>query len=318
MRQMNICVLDDYQAVARRCATWDQLGDSANVHFFTEHIAETNLVERLKQYDVIVAMRERTRFPATLLHQLTNLRLLVTTGPSNKAIDLAACRKLGILVCGTRSDPLLAAEHAWAMIMALFKRVASNDADLRMGRWQPALSFSMKGRILGLIGLGKLGQRMARFGQSFDMEVIAWSPNLTAERCAPFGVQFVQKQKLLSRADVVSVHMVLSESTRHIVAGKDLQHMKESAYLVNTSRGGLVEESALCDALREKRLAGAALDVFDIEPLPADSAMLLAPNLLLSPHVGYATWQNYQLYYGDAVEDIKQWLAGNPVRILEG
>lgn len=318
MRQINICVLDDYQAVAGQCAKWDQLGNSVNVHFFNEYIAQTDLVEQLKQYDVIVAMRERTRFPGTLLRQLTNLRLLVTTGSRNKSIDVTTCRELGIVVCGTRSDPLLAAEHTWAMIMALFKRVAPNDADLRSGRWQPALSLSMKGSILGLIGLGKLGQRMARFGQAFDMEVISWSPNLTAERCAPFGVQYVQKQELLGRADVVSVHMVLSESTRHIVAEKDLQHMRKSAYLVNTSRGGLVDESALCDALREKRLAGAALDVFDIEPLPADSPVLHVPNLLLSPHVGYVTWQNYQLYYGDAVEAIKQWLAGTPVRMLEG
>lgn len=315
---MNICVLDDFQGVARRCANWDGLGDSANVTFLTEHIPQADLVERLTQYDVIVAMRERTRFPAALLRQLTNLRLLVTTGPRNKAIDLAACRELGITVCGTRSDPFLAAEHAWAMVMALFKRVAPNDADLRSGRWQPALSSSMNGGVIGLIGLGKLGQRMARYAQAFDMEVIAWSPNLTAERCAPFGVRYVQKTELLGRADVVSVHMVLDESTRHIVAEQDLRHMKKSAYLVNTSRGGLVDESALCDALHEKRLAGAALDVFDIEPLPADSAVLRAPNMLLSPHVGYVSWQNYQIYYGDAVADIEQWLAGSPVRVLEG
>ncbi len=314
---MNICVLDDYQAVAQRCANWSQLEKAASVHFFGEHIAQSNLVERLKPYDVIVAMRERTRFPATLLHQLPNLRLLVTTGPRNKGIDLLACQELGITVCGTRSDPMLAAEHAWAMIMALFKRVAPNDADLRLGRWQPALSSSVKGSVLGLIGLGKLGQRMARFGHAFDMEVIAWSPNLTAERCAPFNVQCVEKLELLSRSDVVSVHMVLGEATRHIVDKSDLQHMKRSGFLVNTSRGGLVDELALCEALQEKRLAGAALDVFETEPLPADSPVLNAPNLLLSPHVGYVSWQNYQLYYGDAVEDIKQWLAGNPVRLLE-
>ncbi|PLC54642.1 hydroxyacid dehydrogenase [Pollutimonas nitritireducens] len=315
---MNICVLDDYQAVASQCANWDQLGNADTVHFFNEPIPQTNLVERLKQYDVIVAMRERTRFPAALLRQLTNLRLLVTTGPRNKAIDLAACRELGIVVCGTRSDPLLAAEHAWAMIMALFKRVAPNDADLRRGLWQPALNFSMKGCVLGLIGLGKLGQRMAHFGRAFDMEVIAWSPNLTAERCAPFNVHYVGKQELLSRADVVSVHMVLGESTRNILAAQDLRFMKNSAYLVNTSRGGLVDEAALCEALKEGRLAGAALDVFDVEPLPADSSVLRAPNMLLSPHVGYGSWQNYRVYYGDAVENIKQWRAGNPIRLLEG
>ena len=276
---MNICVLDDYQAVAQRCANWSQLEEARQCPLLWRAYCRADLVERSKPYDVIVAMRERTRFPATLLHQLPNLRLLVTTGPRNKGIDLSACRELGIAVCGTRSDPMLAAEHAWAMIMALFKRVAPNDADLRLGRWQPALSSSVKGSVLGLIGLGKLGQRMARFGHAFDMEVIAWSPNLTAERCAPFNVQCVEKLELLNRSDVVSVHMVLGETTRHIVDKSDLQHVKRSGYLVNTSRGGLVNELALCEALQEKRLAGAALDVFETEPLPADSPLLHAPNL---------------------------------------
>ncbi|NYT82078.1 D-2-hydroxyacid dehydrogenase family protein [Alcaligenaceae bacterium] len=314
---MKIAVLDDYQAVAERCGNWTALGADASVEFFTQPIPAAQLPERLKPYDVIVAMRERTPFPGTLLRQLPNLRLLVTTGSRNRAIDIPACRELGIPVCGTDSDPFLAAELAWALVMALYKRVAGNDADIRAGRWQPVIGQSLKGTTLGLLGMGKLGQRMSEFGKVFGMNVIAWSPNLTPERCAPFGVECVGKQQLFERADVVSIHMVLSASTRHLVGEAELAWMKETAYLVNTSRGPLVDEQALCRALHGGRIAAAALDVFEQEPLPADAEILQAPNVLLSPHVGYVSWQNYQTYYHDAVEDIQQWLAGSPVRLLE-
>ncbi|MBB5216254.1 D-2-hydroxyacid dehydrogenase family protein [Parapusillimonas granuli] len=314
---MKIAVLDDYQAVARQCGDWAALGPDASVDFITRPIPADELPLRLKPYDVIVAMRERTPFPGALLRQLPNLRLLVTTGSRNRAIDVPACRELGIPVCGTRSDPLLAAELAWALVMALYKRVAGNDADVRAGRWQPVIGQSLKGTTLGLLGLGKLGQRMAQFGKLFGMEVIAWSPNLTPERCEPFDVECVGKRQLFERADVVSIHMVLSAGTRHLVGRDELGWMKKTAYLVNTSRGPLVDEQALCEALHDGRIAGAALDVFDQEPLPADAEILKAPNVLLSPHVGYVSWQNYQTYYGDAIEDIRQWLAGEPLRVLE-
>lgn len=314
---MRVAILDDYQAVAHDCADWSLLGETSQIEFFTEHIPPAERAERLGPYDVIVAMRERTPFPRALLEQLPRLRLLVTTGPINRAIDVAAANAQGITVCGTRSDPLLAAELAWALVMALYKHTVGNDAAMRAGRWQPHMPWTLRGTTLGLVGLGKLGQRMACFAQAFGMRVIAWSPNLTPERCAPFNVECVSKEALFEQADVVSVHMVLSESTRHLIDAALLARMKPTAFFVNTSRGALVDESALIKALTEKRIAAAALDVFDLEPLPADAAILQVPNLLLSPHVGYMSWQNYRSYYGDAVEDILQWQAGNPVRVLE-
>ena len=314
---MRIAVLDDYQSVAERCADWSVLGPECQVDFLAEHIAEGERAARLAAYDVIVAMRERTPFPGHLLRQLPKLRLLVTTGPINRAIDVAAANELGIEVCGTRSDPLLAAELAWALMMALFKQVASNDHATRNGYWQPNMPLSLRGATLGLVGLGKLGQRMARFARAFDMEVIAWSPNLTAERCQPRQVRYVEKDALFAEADVVSIHMVLSAATRHLVQAAQLRQMKPGAVLVNTSRGGLVHEDALVQALTKGWIAGAALDVFDEEPLPADSRLLDVPNLLLSPHVGYMSWQNYRTYYGDAVEDIIAWRAGRPERVIK-
>ncbi len=315
---MRIAVLDDYQDVARHCGDWDVLGPDASVKFFNAPIRNGVLAGQLKAHDVIVAMRERTPFPAALLKNLPNLRLLVTTGPRNRAIDVAACVDLGITVCGTRSDPQLAAEHTWALIMALYKNVVENDAATRAGAWQPNIGRSLRGSTLGLLGLGKLGQRVAEFGKLFGMHVIAWSPNLTPERCAPFGVESASRQGLFERADVVSIHMVLSESTRHIVAALELGWMKETAYLVNTSRGALVDEQALCEALQVGAISAAGLDVFEEEPLPADAPIRLAPNVLFSPHVGYVSWENYQTYYGDAIENILQWRAGTPVRVLHG
>lgn len=314
---MRIGILDDYQDVARHCGDWNVLGEDARVDFVTEHIPLEERPQRLQPYDVIVVMRERTPFPASLIEQLPNLKLLVTTGARNRAIDVAACRARGIPVCSTRSDPQLAAELAWALIMALYKKVTTNDSATREGIWQPTIGRSLRGTTLGLLGFGKLGQRVGEFGKLFGMEVIAWSPNLTAERCAPFGVQHVSKQELFERSDVVSIHMVLSASTHQIVGAAELAWMKPTSYLVNTSRGPLVDEQALCNALHARRIGGAALDVFEQEPLPLDAAIRHAPNVLLSPHVGYASWQNYQQYYGDAIENILQWRAGTPIRVLE-
>jgi phosphoglycerate dehydrogenase-like enzyme len=313
---MKVCVLDDYQNVARRCADWSSLGPDTTVDFCTRPITAAEAPATLRPYQVIIVMRERMAFPASLIAQLPELRLLVTTGPRNRSIDLSACGEHGITVCGTRSDGELAAELAWALIMALYKGVPGNDADVRSGFWQTNLGHSLRGSTLGLIGLGKLGQRMARFGQAFGMRVMAWSPNLTPERCEPLGVEHVSKDTLFQQADVVSLHMVLSDATRHLVAAPDLARMKKTAYLVNTSRGGLVDENALCDALHRGVIAGAALDVFEREPLPTEAEILRTPNVLLSPHMGYVTWQNYQTYFTDAVENIQRWRTGDPLRVL--
>jgi len=313
---MRICVLDDYQAVAERYADWSSLGPEASVDFISTPIAPGDAALRLAPYDVLVAMRERMAFPEHLLRQLPNLKLLVTTGPRNRAIDLNACNQLGISVSGTRSDGALAAELSWALVMALYKRIPANDADVRAGRWQTNIATSLKGSTLGLIGLGKLGQRMARFAHAFDMHVVAWSPHLSQERCEPFGVEYVSKHELLQRSDVVSIHMVLSESTRHIISAPDLDLMKTTAYLVNTSRSGLIDETALCAALHNASIAGAALDVFDHEPITENAALLRTPNTIVSPHMGYVTEQNYQTYFSDAVANIQSWRAGIPLRLL--
>lgn len=314
---MNICVLDDYAGQARTCGDWTSLGPDVRIDFLTDPIPEADLPGRLADYAVLVVMRERTPFPAALLRQLPALRLLVTTGARNRSIDLDACREQGVVVCGTRSDPLLAAEQAWALIMALYKRVNAFDSETRDGRWQITLGHSLKGSTLGLLGLGKLGQRVAEFGRVFGMHVIAWSPNLTPERCAPHGVTYVDKPTLFSSADVVSVHMVSSPRTHGLVGDADFRRMRPGAFFVNTSRSAIADQAALCQVLRQGGIAGAALDVFDQEPLPPQAEVLHVPNLLLSPHMGYVSWQNYRSYYADAVDDIRGWLAGKPVRLLE-
>mgnify|MGYP002403296442 CR=1 FL=1 len=315
---MNVGVLDDYQNVAAQCADWSRLGPDARVRFFSTHVDDSDeLVAMLQPFEVLVAMRERTPFPAAVLARLPRLHLLVTTGMRNASIDLAACERHGVTVCGTGSNPLLAAEQAWAMVMALHKQIVANDHAVRRGAWQTGLGQTLSGLTLGVLGLGRLGAEMARLGKAFGMDVIAWSPNLTPERCAPHGVQYVSKAGLFAQADVISIHMVLTEQTHQLVGAAELAAMKPSAYLVNTSRGGLVDEAALCRALADGLIAGAALDVFEREPLPADAPILQAPNTVLSPHVGYASWQNYRTYYGDAIEDILAWQAGAPVRVLE-
>ncbi len=312
---MKIAVLDDYQHVARASTDWTRLGPAVSVDFLHEPLGAA-AAERLADYDILVAMRERTPFPAELLRRLPRLRLLVTTGMRNQAIDLAACEAQGVVVCGTAGDPQLAAEQAWALVLALYKQIPLNDAAIRRGAWQTDLGRTVRGQTLGLLGLGKLGQVVGGFGKAFGMRVIAWSPNLTAERCADAGVEYADKGAFFAQADVVSVHMVLSASTRHLIGAAELAAMKPTAFVVNTSRGPLIDEAALAAALQAGRLGGAGLDVFDAEPLPAHAAILQAPRTVLSPHVGYATQENYRTYFDHAVQDILAWRAGAPVRQL--
>ncbi|GAA5231669.1 D-2-hydroxyacid dehydrogenase family protein [Verticiella sediminum] len=313
---MHIAVLDDYQDAARRAADWSRI-PGASLQCFHDSLADTDaLTARLQPFEVIVAMRERTRFDAALLARLPQLKLLVTTGMRNAAIDLETCARRGIIVCGTGSNPLLAAEQAWAMILGLYKDTASNDAALRQGTWQPSVGRTVAGNTLGVVGLGKLGAAVARYGKAFGMRVLAWSPNITAERCAEQGVELADKATLFAQSDVVSLHLVLGPATRHIVGATELRWMKPDAFLVNTSRGALLDEAALCEALAEGRIAGAALDVYEREPLPREAAILRAPRTLLSPHVGYVSRENYRQYYTDAVEDILAWRRGEPIRTL--
>ncbi len=312
---MRVAVLDDYQHAAARFADWSGL--DAEVSFFTEHLADHDeLVAALAGYDVVVAMRERTPFPAELLARLPDLRLLVTTGQRNAAIDLKAAAAHGITVCATGyiSSPTL--EHTWAMILAAARNLPTEFAGVRRGDWQQTVGVSLAGRTLALAGLGRLGSAVATVGLAFGMEVLAWSQHLTAERAAEFGVTPVSKAELLARADVLSIHLVLSSRTRGIFGAPELAAMKPSAILVNTSRGPIVDESALIEALRDNTIAGAAIDVFDTEPLPADHPFRSLTNVAVTPHIGYVVDEQYRIFYSDAVEDIAQFAKGAPVRVL--
>jgi phosphoglycerate dehydrogenase-like enzyme len=312
-------VLDDYQNAAREFGPWSELGDAADVTIFNDHVAGTGaLVERLAPFDVIVAMRERTRFPRQVLERLPRLRLLVSTGMGTAHIDVAAASELGITVSGTGGRPEPAAELTWALILGLARHVGAEDAGLRAGWWGRTVGTDLAGATLGVIGLGNLGRRVAKVGQAFGMRVIAWSQNLDPATAAAAGVEHVDKQTLLSSADVVTIHVRLSARTTGLISGADLALLKPTAYLVNTSRGPIVDEAALIDALREGRIAGAGLDVFDMEPLPADHPLRTAPRTLLTPHIGYVTAGSYRAFYGGAVEAILAFLDGHPIRLLTG
>jgi phosphoglycerate dehydrogenase-like enzyme len=313
---MRVALLDDYQGVARDCAPWEQLGD-AEIVAFADHVADDDaLVERLAGFDVVVAMRERTPLGRDRLQRLPDLRLLVTTGSANAAIDLPAAAELGILVCGTDGLAAPTAEHAWALILALARHVPAEDRAMRTGGWQSTIGTDLEGRTLGVLGLGRLGSRVATVGQAFGMDVIAWSEHLVAVEAAARGVRAVTFAQLLERADVLTIHTRLSDRTRGLVGAEELRAMRRSALLVNTSRGPIVDEAALVAALHAGEIGGAALDVFATEPLPADHPLRTAPNTVLTPHLGYVTTATYRVFYGGAVEAIAAWRAGAPVRVL--
>jgi len=311
---MKITILDDYQGVALTMADWSVLG--ADVVSLRQHLEGPALIEALAESDVVVAMRERTRFPADVLRQLPRLRLLVTTGARNAAIDLDACRERGIVVSGTGSQPYAAAEQTWALILAAVKQLPQSQDDLRADRWQTVVPGDLAGRTLGVLGLGKLGARVARVALAFDMKVLAWSQNLTPAKAAEHGATWVEKQALFEQSDIVSVHLVLSDRSRGVVGASEIAAMRPDAIFVNTSRAGLVDEPALLDALHAGRIAGAALDVFSQEPLPADAAILSAPRTVLTPHLGYVTDGTYRIYFRDAIENIQSWQSGSVLRQL--
>jgi phosphoglycerate dehydrogenase-like enzyme len=313
--RIRIVVLDDYLDVVTRCADWSVL--PADMVTINRHIgAEDELVAALAQADVVVATRERTRLGRSVLERLPRLRLLVTTGMRNAAIDLDAAAERGVLVCGTRGNKRSTTELAWGLILALLRDIPGQQQSLRAGRWHTRLGVGLEGKTLGLLGLGTIGGQMARIARAFDMDVLAWSAHLTDERAAGHGARRVEKDDLLARADVVSIHLVLGDRTRGLVGVRELALMKPSSYLVNTSRAGIVDTSALVSALESGAIAGAAVDVFDVEPASPDAPLLGAPHTVLTPHIGYVTAEEYRLFYGDVVEDIAAWLAGSPVRTL--
>jgi len=312
-------VLDDFQDAALRSADWSPLEDRVDVVTFRDHIAgEDELAERLAGFDIVVTLRERVPFPGTLLDRLPRLKLLVASGMRNSAIDLAAAERNGVTVCGTASSSTPPVELTWALLLGLARNLVTENGALRTGGpWQSTVGADLHGRRLGVLGLGRIGGRVAQIGLAFGMRVSAWSQNLSQERADEVGVERAPSlEDLLSGSDFLTVHLKLSDRTRGLLGPAELALLKPTAYLVNTSRAAIVDQKALLAALHEGRIAGAGLDVFDIEPLPADHPMRTAPRLLATPHLGYVTQDNYATYYRQAVEDIQAYLAGEPVRRL--
>jgi phosphoglycerate dehydrogenase-like enzyme len=314
---VRVAVLDDYQEVALKMADWSVLPSDTQVQVFKDHLSdEKALADRLRDVEIAVAMRERTPFPRTVLQRLPKLKLLITTGMRNASIDVAAARDLGITVCGTGGLPHPTAELTWGLILALLRQIPREDSATRSGHWQVSVGVGLRDKVLGVIGLGNLGSQVATVGKAFGMSVLAWSQNLTAERAAQFGATLVGKDELLSCADIVTIHLVLSDRTRGLVGARELGLMKPTAYLVNTSRGPIVDEKALVQALQQGTIAGAALDVFDEEPLPPDHPLRRLENTVITPHLGYVTVETYKVFYGQAVEDIQAFLRGEPIRVI--
>lgn len=317
MTVARVALLDDYQGVALSMADWKSLPTGTEVVVFKDHLAdEAALAARLADFDIIMALRERTPFPRSLLERLPKLKLLITAGMRNASIDMKAAAERGVLVSGTAGLPYPTAELAWGLILSLARRIPAEDRATREGRWQTSVGLGLNGKTLGVLGLGTLGSRTARVGRAFEMEVLAWSQNLTAERAALVGATLVPKDELLARSDFVSIHLVLGERTRGLIGARELRLMKRSAYLVNTSRGPIVDEAALIRALQDGTIAGAGLDVFDEEPLPPDHPFRRLPNTAITPHLGYVTEETYRVFYGQALEDVTAYLGGTPLRVL--
>lgn len=325
---MRVAILDDYQQVSLASTDWSAVRSLGRIDVFAEHISRTEaLVSALEPYDVIVAMRERTPFDAARLGQLPRLRLLVTTGMGNASIDLEAAAARGVTVCGTGGTGSATAELTWGLILALLRHIPEEDQRLKLagraggaalgyGGWQRTVGTGLDGKRLGVVGLGHQGRRVADIGRAFGMKVVAWSQNLDPDVAKKAHAKAVGKEELFSSSDVVTVHYKLSPRSVGLVGAAELALMKPSAYLVNTSRGPLVDSAALLAALRSGSIAGAALDVYDVEPLPLSNPLRSAPNVVLTPHLGYVTEETYQVFYGDAAEAIVAFAKGAPVRVL--
>lgn len=317
--RIRCAILDDYQQVALKIADWSTITEKVEIVSFSQHFYDENeLVDYIRDAEIVIVMRERTPFGVSLFEKLPKLKLLITSGMRNTSIDLVAAAAHGVTVCGTASSSEPPTELTWALIMNLARNIMKENADLRSnGLWQSTVGSDLYGKRLGLLGLGKIGGRMATIAKAFGMDIIAWSQNLTKEQTDQLGVQLASsKEELLETSDYVSIHLVLSDRTRGLISEKDLQLMKSTAYLVNTSRAAIVDQQALIKALHENWIAGAGLDVFDIEPLPLDHPFRTMPNVLATPHLGYVTERNYTTYYQEAVEDIQAYLDGRVIRSL--
>ena len=315
---MKIAILDDYQQIATQSADWKSIPDVSELRSFPQNIADREeLVRELQPYDVVIAMRERTRFPAEVIDALPNLKLIVSTGGRNPSIDAEACARRNVALCsahGAAGGQGSTAEVAWALVLALVKRIPQSQQAMCSGGWQETvITESLAGKTLGVLGLGRLGKHVARYGQAFGMTVIAWSPHLTDERAAEASVRRVSKEDLFAQSDVISLHLVSNASTRGVVGAKEIGAMKRTAYLVNTSRGPLIDEQALIAALEQRRIAGAGLDVFWTEPLPKDHPVRRLDNVVLTPHLGYVVDDNMKMFYQNAVKNIVAWTRGEPL-----
>jgi len=313
---MRVAVLDDYQGAALKSADWSSLHPEVAVEAFPSHIAdESELARRLHTFECVVLMRERTAFRKSLIERLPNLRLIVTAGMRNAAIDVDAATERKVQICGTDMLPYPTAELAWGLILSLFRHIPAEDAAIRRGQFQTqVLGNGLNGKTLGILGLGRLGGQVARFGKAFGMTLVAWSQNLAADKAAEHGAKLVTKDELFATADVITIHLVLSPRSRGLVGAADLARMKPTAYLVNTSRGPIVDEKALYDCLKARRIAGAGIDVYDIEPTPKDHPFLKLDNTVLTPHLGYGTEEAFGQVYGQSVEIIRAFLAGKVLR----
>jgi len=315
---MRVAVLDDYQGVAGDRTDWEIVKDDVDITVFDDHIFDEDAIaERLKDFEIICAMRERTPFPRSQLEKLPNLKLLITSGMRNRGIDTAAANEMGVMVCGTPSVGRPTADLAWGLILGLARQIPMEDRRVRASGWQETIGTSLQGKTLGIAGLGNLGSRMAAVAKAFEMDVIAWSQNLTAEKCAEHGVALVSKGDLLARSDFITIHLILSDRTRGVFGAAELAKMKPTAYIVNTSRGPIIDEDALAAALRNNTIAGAGIDVFSVEPLPADHQFRNLENMIVTPHLGYVEVANYDAYFGGYAAAIRGFLDGKPVNEIE-
>jgi D-3-phosphoglycerate dehydrogenase len=320
MAKHRCAILDDYQNVALKMADWSKIAADVEFKVFNEHLGgPDNIVKALQGFVIVCAMRERTGFPRAVIEKLPDLKLLITTGARNASIDISAAAERGVVVCGTPSVGSPTSGIAIGLMLELTRRIGSENARLKAGvSWQTTIGPDLEGMTLGVIGLGKLGTRTSQIARAFGMKVVAWSQNLTAEKCKEAGVEYASKEDLFRQADIITVHVVLSQRSRGLVGAKEFGLMKPTAYIVNTSRGPIIEEEALLTALRDRKIAGAGLDVFDIEPLPVDHPLRKLDNVVITPHLGYVALQNYQAYFGGVVDDIRAFLDGKPVRVLVG
>jgi len=312
-------ILDDYQNVVLKVTDWSKVSGDLDIKVFNQHLgSHENVIKALQGFDIVCAMRERTAFPRAVIEKLPDLKLLITTGLRNASIDVAAAKERGVVVCGTPSTGNPTSGIAIGLMLELTRRIGYENARMKAGvPWQTTIGMDLDGMTLGVLGLGKLGTRTAKIAQAFGMKVIAWSQNLTPEKCKEVGVDYVSKEDLFRHADFITIHVILSQRTRGLVGAKEIALMKPSAYLINTSRGPIIDEAAMLTALRENKIAGAGLDVFDVEPLPTDHPLRKLDNVVLTPHLGYVATQNYRAYFAGVVDDIRAFLDGKPVRVLD-